>query len=281
MNYNLLLITQDNNLADDILELNNSKSVKSKYTIDVKRINKYGYFSGVGSAAKAREDANRQRSERNQPPQEAAVPEEEKFEICHTVTSIKDDIIRVSHIPHENEKAYVFYNGQFAHINLIKELGAGGEATIYTTNTPFIAKIYKESNNTKRKHEKIKRMLSKPIDCKGICYPVAEVFNSSKEFVGYLMPEAKGKELQRSIFLVKQLFLKNFPGWKKRDTVELCITILEKIKYLHDRNIIMGDINPANILVVSPTEVYFVDTDSYQMNFIEAENNTFRSNIIV
>jgi serine/threonine protein kinase len=44
-----------------------------------------------------------------------------------------------------------------------------------------------------------------------------------------------------------------------------CITILEKIKYLHDRNIIMGDINPLNILVVSPTEVYFVDTDSYQV----------------
>ena len=85
-----------------------------------------------------------------------------------------------------------------------------------------------------------------------------------KEFVGYMMPKAKGKELQKSIF-IKPLFLKNFPNWKKRDTVELCITILEKIKYLHDRNIVMGDINPANILVVSPKEVYFVDTDSYQV----------------
>ena len=35
--------------------------------------------------------------------------------------------------------------------------------------------------------------------------------------------------------------------------------------YLHERNIIMGDINALNILVVSPTEVYFVDTDSYQI----------------
>lgn len=48
-------------------------------------------------------------------------------------------------------------------------------------------------------------------------------------------------------------------------TVQLCVTILEKIKYLHSRNIIIGDINPANILVVSPQEVYFVDTDSYQI----------------
>ncbi|MGN1119517.1 MAG: CFI-box-CTERM domain-containing protein, partial [Oscillospiraceae bacterium] len=112
--------------------------------------------------------------------------------------------------------------------------------------------------------EKIMLMLSKRIDCPGICYPVAEIYNSSKEFVGFLMPSAKGKELQRSIF-IKPCFLKQFPGWKKRDTVRLCVTILEKIKYLHDRNIIMGDINPANILVVSPDEVYFVDTDSYQV----------------
>ena len=78
------------------------------------------------------------------------------------------------------------------------------------------------------------------------------------------MPEARGKELQKSLF-IKKLLEKNFPTWRKRDTVELCITILQKIKYLHDRNIIMGDINPANILVVSPKEVYFVDTDSYQI----------------
>ncbi len=78
------------------------------------------------------------------------------------------------------------------------------------------------------------------------------------------MPIAQGKELQRSIF-IKPIFLKSFPNWKRRDTVELCITILEKIKYLHDRNIMMGDINPANVLVVSPKEVFFVDTDSYQI----------------
>ena len=107
-------------------------------------------------------------------------------------------------------------------------------------------------------------MLSKKIECEGVCYPVAALYNSNKEFIGYMMPKAKGKELQKSIF-IKPLFLKNFPNWKKRDTVELCITILEKIKYLHDRNIVMGDINPANILIVSPKEVYFVDTDSYQV----------------
>jgi serine/threonine protein kinase len=79
-----------------------------------------------------------------------------------------------------------------------------------------------------------------------------------------MMETASGIEIQRSLFIKPRLFEK-FPNWKKRDTVQLCLTILEKIRYLHKKNIILGDINPANILIVSPTEVYFVDTDSYQV----------------
>ncbi|MGP1457696.1 MAG: CFI-box-CTERM domain-containing protein [Treponema sp.] len=107
-------------------------------------------------------------------------------------------------------------------------------------------------------------MLTKRINYKGICYPIAALYNRDKQFIGYLMPRAVGKELQKSIF-IKPLLLKIFPTWQKRDTVELCLTILDKIKYLHDRNIILGDINPLNIMVKSPKEVYFVDTDSYQI----------------
>ncbi|MDE6834532.1 MAG: zinc-ribbon domain containing protein [Ruminococcus sp.] len=180
------------------------------------------------------------------------------------MTNIKDEKLSVTHVPAENEDVYVYTN-QWVKIRLNEKLGVGGEASIYNTNTQFVAKVYMKDNITRRRYEKIRLMLSKPVNYDGICYPVAPLYNLNKEFIGFLMPPAKGKELQRGIFLVKQLFLKNFPGWKKRDTVQLCITILEKIKYLHERNIIMGDINPANILVVSPEEVYFVDTDSYQI----------------
>ena len=264
INNKLMLITQDRDLAGDILSLNGSRSVKSSNTIIVKRINKYGFLSNIYPKK------NNQGNKKDRAPVDKAseiiVPDEEKFEIYKFITNIPDDKMNVSNIPSEYEPAYVYTgSGQWHIIQLTEKLGAGGEAVIYLTNTPYIAKIYNKDKNTKRKYEKLKLMLSKKIDCPGICYPVANLYNSKGEFVGFLMPKAKGKELQKGIFLVKQLFLKNFPDWKKRDTVELCITILEKIKYLHDRNIIMGDINPANILVVSPKEVYFVDTDSYQV----------------
>lgn len=125
-------------------------------------------------------------------------------------------------------------------------------------------KFTKKKKINQAKYEKIKLMLSKKIEYPGICWPVDIIYNEDQTFVGFLMPKASGKKLQRCLF-VKPLLLKTFPHWKKRDTVELCITILDKIQYLHDRNVILGDINPMNILIVSPTEVYLVDTDSYQI----------------
>lgn len=44
MKYKMLLITQDNNLAKDVMKLNNSSSVKAN-TVRVRRLNKYGFLS--------------------------------------------------------------------------------------------------------------------------------------------------------------------------------------------------------------------------------------------
>lgn len=257
MTHKLLLITQDNDLAKDITALNSNKSVRAN-PVHVKRINQYGFLSNFILNTDNTKSGKPQQNKRHNSDED--LDEDEVFQICKSVTSLDDSRLMVTHIPAENEIVYT----SRAPIKLESKVAAGGEGIIYSTNTPYVAKIYKKENNTKRKYEKIKLMLSKEIECEGVCYPVAALYNSNKEFVGYMMPKAKGKELQKSIF-IKPLFLKNFPNWKKRDTVELCITILEKIKYLHDRNIVMGDINPANILVVSPKEVYFVDTDSYQV----------------
>ena len=153
-------------------------------------------------------------------------------------------------------------------IKLIKKIGEGGEGSVFETslgsNSDFVAKIYTRNKLVDTKIEKLKLMLSKSIQLPGICFPVALIKNERDEAVGFLMPQAKGVELGKSVFMPK-LLQQKFPSWTRRDTIQLCITILEKIKYLNDRGIILGDINGQNILVVNPTEVYFVDCDSYQI----------------
>ena len=244
MQYNMLLITQDNNLAKDIIYLNKSKAVKA-HEVTALRLNKYGFLSPFHW---------------DEYDENTGKYMKERFAVCSQLTTVSVVVVPVKKIPKANDYVKT-HNGD---ILLLDKIAAGGEGVIYRTNTPYVAKIYNQEKITARKLKKLELMLSKKVECEGICYPVDIIYNQYNEFIGYLMPVAKGKELQKSIFITP-LMRKNFPTWKKRDLVELTVTILKKIKYLNDMNIIMGDINPMNILVVSSKEVYFVDTDSYQI----------------
>ena len=268
--HRLLLITQDNKLAKDILNKNESESVKG-HKIFVRRINpKNGflmkfYFDAQNEQPLTSQDISKQAvtnslSLKSKPFHSLA--EEQPFKIDSIVTNIVDEKINISHIPVENEMVFTRDKDQ---IKLIKKIAEGGEGIVYETDfKDNVAKIYNCYSNTQRRYEKLKLMTSKNIAFKGICYPTKLLCNKKDEFVGYLMPKASGKTLGKSLF-IKPLFLKNFPNWRKQETVELSLTILQKISYLHSKNIILGDINPENILLVSPKEVYFVDTDSYQI----------------
>lgn len=187
----------------------------------------------------------------------------QKFKFSKIIISSEDKINNISIIPVENS---IIYDNNKNKIKIIDKISEGGEGIIYTTNTEYVAKIYKKESNTKHKFEKLKLMVDTPFDCDGVCYPKSLLYNKEdkSEFVGYLMQKASGNELQKSIF-IKPIFEKKYPTWKKPDLVELLVNILHKIVYLHSKNIIIGDINPANILFTSPKEVYFVDTDSYQI----------------
>lgn len=180
------------------------------------------------------------------------------------ITTISDAPVRVGKIPGENDKVYT-RDGKECELREILNSG-GGEGSIYKTNlsSSIVAKIYKEGKITRRKEAKIQFMVTNHLHHEGICFPIDLLYNQRGEFVGYLMSLAKGDTLKNSLF-GKPQFLDHFPDWKKYDVVELALTILRKMKYLHDRGIFIGDIKGENILVVDSKEVYFVDTDSYQV----------------
>lgn len=268
MKYNLILITQDKNLAADILRISDSKAVTVSTKILVRRINKHGYLSFIDpqktEARKNNPHPQSNLSKKKDPEEDLPIPEDEIFAHADAMTKISG-MVTVSFYPKEGDTVTAERGGNRKPIKLLKAGPSGGEGTIYSTDIPnVVAKIYKPGKVDKAKFEKLKLMMTKNINCEGICFPIAMLYNSNDEFVGYLMNKAQGKELQKCLF-IPQLLKKYFPNWKKKDTVQLCITILNKSKYLHYRNIILGDINPNNIFVVSPNEVYFVDTDSYQI----------------
>ena len=179
--------------------------------------------------------------------------------------SFQGEPIPIRHYPTAGQQVYLRKHGRLKSLELGKEVAAGGEGFIYETSQEgLVAKIFRQEKLDTLKERKIGLMTEQNITRAGICFPQASLYNQENKFVGYLMPRAQGVELQRSLFL-PPVFKKLFPDWKKKDVVQLGITILENIRYLHDHDILLGDINPGNILVVSSREVYFVDTDSYQI----------------
>ena len=138
-------------------------------------------------------------------------------------------------------------------------------AISYATDNPAIwVKIFNANALNTYLFARITRMLSQNIQHKGLCWPIDIVRDIDGNQVGYLVPASKGYPLHLSIF--KQAKLQAyFPNWTKKDMCDLTLTILRVIKYLHSKNILMGCINPAAIHVAGKDEVYFLDTDNYQV----------------
>lgn len=148
---------------------------------------------------------------------------------------------------------------------LIERIAAGGEGIVYRTNLDgLVCKVYHRECLTRGRREKLNLMVSQKIHIKGVCWPVELVSNLQQEFVGFLMPMASGKMLRTSVF-AKALLAKHFPEWTRIELTELAITMLKVIRELHFIGVLVGDVNPQNILVQGPRRIAIVDTDSFQV----------------
>ncbi len=148
----------------------------------------------------------------------------------------------------------------------ISPLGkAGGEGQVFLTNTNQAAKVFNSRTNLSSKDKKIDALLRKGISERAFCLPLEKIYSDSNKLVGFTMNLAEGELMQTCVFSRKGL-LKKFPHWNRVNLANLAITLLRQIEILHKSNILIGDINPYNIMVNSDTEIYFIDTDSFQVD---------------
>lgn len=263
MDCSLLIITQDPDLTKDLLEQNTLQSANGK-TIFIKKFNKYGYVSNVIDKPTTNGGSNYNNNGNNHNNNGHNHNNRPPFYVAKQIRQEPDQVLKTTKIPTEGDLIYTNASCT-GPIRLESRLGGGGEGTVYATNTNYVAKVYKAECCTAYRREKILKLVEARLAYEGICFPVTALYNEYGEFVGYLMQKAQGEMLRHSV-MMKGRMMTLFPDWNKADVVQLCITILYKIKYIHDNGLLLGDINPQNILVKSPLEVYFVDTDSYQVN---------------
>ena len=238
--YRLVLISEDWDLKSDNLKLNSSKSVKGHHI----------YVYGVNDILGVSKTHTKKKS---------------YFHFCTQLTTTPDTMVTISELPKEGD---LVYDKVKTPIRLTEKISEGGEGCVYNTSKSggAVAKIYFDKKLTSHKQSKIDALIASGLSIEGVCFPTAHLYNSKGAFVGYLMPKADGKKLDVSVFKGEGGMGRYFASWPRQDLVNLAISILTIIKKIHESGILIGDINGSNILVKSPTEVYFVDTDSFQIN---------------
>ncbi|GEM_PF-2689012 len=170
--------------------------------------------------------------------------------------------LAVSELP---EAGHTVVGAKSGPLVLVEKIAGGGEGTVYrTTRDGLVCKVYHRECLTLGRNEKLELMCSREVHIEGVCWPVELVHTVHGEFVGFLMPAASGKMLRTSVF-AKVLLAKHFPQWSRVELTELAITMLRAIRELHFIGVLVGDVNPQNILVKGPKHIAIVDADSFQV----------------
>jgi serine/threonine protein kinase len=183
-----------------------------------------------------------------------------------TTLKPKDQLLPDTAIPGAGDRVFIETADSRVALQLGGLLGEGGEGSVYAMDgvESQVVKIFDKDHRTTHRKAKIELLLERALRAEGIGFPTGLITNADGAFVGYSMPKASGKELQATIMRPAR-FRRVYPNWTKADLVDVCISFLEKVEYLHSLNILLGDINPKNLMVDEHKDVWIIDADSWQV----------------
>ena len=161
------------------------------------------------------------------------------------------------------------------------EVARGGEGRIYKlknqSSIRLLVKIYHDRKKAEKLEPKIEQMVkvSKNIERDWIAWPLVMVYDRIGSFIGYVMKEKPGKILNN--VMSPQIRNNNFQKWDRRKAVKTALELCNNLSFLHQNGIVIGDLNPRNILVNQKGAVALIDCDSYQFN---VNGNIFYCDVI-
>ncbi|MBX0299371.1 hypothetical protein K2F54_05195 [Cryobacterium sp. 1639] len=177
-----------------------------------------------------------------------------------------DHVLGTTTIPREGDTVRFGSATSAASFTLGRLLGEGGEGQVYEVagQPNRVAKIFDAEHRTAHRQAKLVLLTANGLARPGIAFPSSVITTMAGDFVGYAMPRAEGKEFQSTLMRPKR-FRETYPNWSKADLVDVCISFLERVVYLHSLNVLLGDINPKNLMVEAKKTVWIIDADSWQL----------------
>lgn len=175
-------------------------------------------------------------------------------------------------IPSAGDTVYVYRSKRWIPLKLGAILNKGGSegAIFMLEDDELCAKIYFAESITERKMKKLSLLCSKYYEMRGrdnsvmqrLGWPQEVLYNEGKEPVGYIM--RKFKDVRSFDMIPARKFGEFVKGSKERQVIA-AVSFVELIRFLHDNNVILCDINKGNVLFDDMQRAYLVDLDSTQV----------------
>lgn len=196
---------------------------------------------------------------RNQPPAEP-------FAISTTMKPL-DQVLKVTRFPGDGDDVYFRRPDAEGQLVLGERIARGKEGSVYAIEDEphLVAKIFKRGRVTTHRKEKVELMVQHKVRLPGVCFPES-ILTYDGEFVGFTMRRAQDANVLSDTIFIPQELERLYPGWTRRELVDVCLSFLKRVKSLHELNIIIGDINPNNVMLGNQKDAWIIDIDSVQVD---------------
>lgn len=172
----------------------------------------------------------------------------------------------------------IFYTSQNI-IRLGDKLGSGGEGEVYEVQGrgDLVAKLYYQPPAAEKAEKLIvlSRLGTERL-CKLAAWPVDVLRGESGaikgDVIGFIMKKISHAEEVHALHSPKSR-LQKFPEASWAFLIYVAANIARAVAAVHEHGLVIGDVNPKNILVTRQATVFLLDCDSFQ---VEAENKTYR-----
>ncbi|MBL8814108.1 MAG: hypothetical protein JNM43_28325 [Planctomycetaceae bacterium] len=181
-----------------------------------------------------------------------------------------DDTLVMSH-SHPAKPDAVVHTATGQVLTLSGPAMSGGEGTVLHVkeDASVVAKIYHPNHMRLWRFDKLRKMVARAIRNRAVAWPSDLIQDQQGVPVGFLMPRVDGAVPLKDSLCSPAMLSETFPAWTRRHLVLLARNLAHVIGILHDRGEVIGDLNPANVLVLEEggePRVKLVDCDSWQFN---------------
>src|SRR5262245_50682469 len=171
----------------------------------------------------------------------------------------------------------IFHTSQSDVVRLGWRIGTGAEGEVYEIqdNGDLVAKIYHEPP-PQEKAEKLVVLsrLGNERLFNLSAWPVSTLRDAPDgEVVGFVMKKISQAEEVHALHSPKSR-LQKFPEASWAFLIYVAANIARAVAAVHEHGLVIGDLNPKNILVTRKATVYLLDVDSFQ---VSADGKTYRS----